>query len=142
MNLSLAEAARLLGKSERQLRYLLKHERMPGRKENGHWVVRREDLPLTPGQERAQAAKKERAFEVAREVLGPKIEGQEAERRLCLRDLRATSEGIAILKSLAETRSGPHPTAVSSTIAMLASPAEGATGRSCVSWTGSVGSVT
>ena len=57
MDLSLAEVARLLGKSERQVRYLIVQGKLPARKVGRKWSVRRQDLPLSDGQKKAAAQK-------------------------------------------------------------------------------------
>ncbi len=53
MDLLLSEAARLLDKSESQVRYMIKSGRLAARKVDGRWRIRREDLPRTAGQLRA-----------------------------------------------------------------------------------------
>lgn len=68
MRLSLSQAATLLGKSERQLRYLVKTGQIPATKADGKWSIDEADLPLTASQRsaidaRAEAAR--RAFEGA-----------------------------------------------------------------------------
>jgi hypothetical protein len=46
MLLSLPEAARRLGKSERQVRYLIRNGQVPAQKTGGRWMVDSESLPL------------------------------------------------------------------------------------------------
>jgi hypothetical protein len=53
MILSLPEVARLLGQTERQVRYLIKTGKLLAKKDGGRWVIEREALELSPGQERA-----------------------------------------------------------------------------------------
>jgi excisionase family DNA binding protein len=53
MRLSLSEAATVLGKSERQIRYLIKSGHLTASKEGGQWRVT--DLLLTEGQRRSLA---------------------------------------------------------------------------------------
>lgn len=90
MELSLSEAARLLGKSERQVRYLLRSGKIQGRKgSNGRWEIRRKDLPLSAGQERAQHHKTERAAQLAEEILRP----SDSKKSHSVRELRAYREG-------------------------------------------------
>jgi excisionase family DNA binding protein len=90
MNLSLSEAARLLGKSDRQVRYLITSGKLSARKVDGRWAIRREDLPLSPGQEKAARQKTERAARLALELLDPDADTRRlgewlwAERRLRL----------------------------------------------------------
>jgi excisionase family DNA binding protein len=45
-SLSLAEAATVLGKSERQVRYMINNGRLKAVKIGGSWVVESSDLPL------------------------------------------------------------------------------------------------
>ncbi len=106
MDLSLSEAARLLGKSDRQVRYLIRAGTLPARKKNGRWIVRRDDLPLSDKQERAVEHKKERAARLAEEILRP--EGGNARKRYSIRDLRAYREGAAIYRELTAAAGADH----------------------------------
>jgi excisionase family DNA binding protein len=71
MDLSLDEAAVLLGKTARQVRYLVQTGRLQAKKDGARWVFRKEDLPLGPG----AAGARERAVSplrnVAEDVLPP-----------------------------------------------------------------------
>jgi excisionase family DNA binding protein len=69
MELTVQDAARILGKSERQVRYLIQTGRLPATKREGQWKISRSDLPRSPGQERAEQSKTGRADEVAAAVL-------------------------------------------------------------------------
>ena len=69
MELTVQDAARILGKSERQVRYLIQTGRLPANKKDGQWKISRDDLPRSPGQQRAHQQKAERASEVAAAVL-------------------------------------------------------------------------
>ncbi len=71
MDLSLSEAARLLGKTDRQVRYLIQTGKIPAHKKGSRWIVRRDDLPLSPGQLTAAKQKTERAGRLAEEILRP-----------------------------------------------------------------------
>jgi hypothetical protein len=51
------EAARLLGKSPRQIRYMLKQGELKGEKVEGRWVFDDAKLPRSPAQERARQQK-------------------------------------------------------------------------------------
>jgi excisionase family DNA binding protein len=70
MELTIAEAAQLLGKSYRQVRYMIKNQRLSARKVGGQWLIDRTNLPLTEGQARAAEHKLERARQVVEESLG------------------------------------------------------------------------
>jgi excisionase family DNA binding protein len=111
MELSLAEAARLLGKSERQVRYLIKTGDLAARKRDGHWRIQREDLPISDRQEAAAQHKAERAARLALEVLQAR-EGQPGSpRRYSVRELRAYQEGAPLYRELVGATGPDHPAA-------------------------------
>lgn len=98
MLLSLPEAATILGKSERQIRYLIKLGKLTARKQEGRWVVDRDDLPLTDAQRRRLATSSralvEHVQEVAERVADTKAKA--GGRRFSVRDLRAFQAGIPL----------------------------------------------
>ncbi len=106
MDLSLSEAARLLGKSDRQVRYLIREGKLKARKDSGRWIVRREDLPLSGGQERAAKQKRQRAAQMAEEILRP--EGADAKNKYSIRNLRAYREGSEIYRQLTADAGADH----------------------------------
>ncbi|MEM7393038.1 MAG: helix-turn-helix domain-containing protein [Verrucomicrobiota bacterium] len=69
MELSLSDAARLLGKTQRQVRYMIKGGELPARKVRNRWLINRADLPLSEGRLKAMEVKRERALDIAEEVL-------------------------------------------------------------------------
>jgi excisionase family DNA binding protein len=70
MDLSITEAAHLLGKSHRQVRYMIKNGSLKARKAGRQWLIDRDDLPLSEGQVRASRHKLQRARQVVEESLG------------------------------------------------------------------------
>lgn len=79
MNLSLPEVATLLGKSERQVRYMIKQGRLRANKHDGKWTIDEADLPLSAQQRKAMATRVdaarssfERAVAPAEKVAGPR----------------------------------------------------------------------
>ncbi len=108
MDLLLSEAARLLDKTESQVRYMIKSGRLPARKVEGRWRIRRQDLPRTAGQLRAAERKLERAADLAAEVLKPRG-GKRGGRKLSLRSLRAMEDGAEIYRDLADQIGKDHP---------------------------------
>jgi hypothetical protein len=92
------------------VRYLIESGKIKAAKVEGRWSMERENLPLTPGQERAQKVKEERAHRIAQETLGPAPDPPEkSERRFSLRDLRATGEVLEIHRALLGAAGGAHP---------------------------------
>jgi excisionase family DNA binding protein len=62
MQLSLQQAAERLGKSVRQVRYLIQTGALPAQKSGGRWLIAAADLPLSEGQ-RAALERRERALQ-------------------------------------------------------------------------------
>lgn len=109
MELSLTDAARLLGKSERQVRYMVKTGRLEGRKDGARWVFERDALPLGPGQERAREIKASRALAIAQEVLGPAASRSAPLERMSVRQLSAMIEGLRVHAEIREALGSAHP---------------------------------
>ena len=57
MKLTLKQAADALGKSVRQVRYLVKNGQLRATKVSNQWHIDSDDLPLTPGQQAARERK-------------------------------------------------------------------------------------
>lgn len=53
MLLSLTQTAQLLGKTRRQVEYLIRQGRLKAQKTDGRWRIDEADLPLSPGQRQA-----------------------------------------------------------------------------------------
>jgi hypothetical protein len=102
MKLSLSEAATVLGKSERQVRYLIKQGTLQARKENGRWTVSSEELPLSDVQRRALAGRVETAREAFQRGLEPAVKATDGKgaKSYSVRDLAAFQAGEAILREL------------------------------------------
>lgn len=100
MELSLNEAARLLGKSDRQVRYLIRSGKLQARKADGRWIIRREDLPLSEGQVKAERQKAERASRLAAEILRPDAERAGARKSFSVQETRAFEEGGPLYRDL------------------------------------------
>ena len=80
MDLSLKDAARLMGKSTRQVCYLLQQGRLKARKDGARWVIAREDLPLSDTQVARGLAEQSRLKEVIETALGAPT-GEEVKKR-------------------------------------------------------------
>lgn len=107
MELSLTEASHLLGKTPRQVRYLIKLGKLSARKDRGRWVVQSEDLPLSEGQLRARSRKVHELRDAVDEALG--AAGRVADRRFSVRDLRAFVHGADAWRRLVGTLGPEHP---------------------------------
>jgi excisionase family DNA binding protein len=91
MKLSLNQAADQLGKTRRQIRYMIEQGQLPARKDGGRWVVEAEDLPLPAPQRAARDRREDSLRDAADRALGPR-----AGARWGLRDLKALQIGIPL----------------------------------------------
>lgn len=71
MKLSLAEAATRLGKSERQVRFLIQKGRLRATKSEGRWEIDEGDLPAPPAADRAAEVRAEVARDALERALAP-----------------------------------------------------------------------
>ncbi|MCB9764976.1 MAG: GxxExxY protein [Alphaproteobacteria bacterium] len=71
MQLTLSEAAQLLGLTPRQVRYRVKNGELKATRRNGRWSFDEDDLPMTPSRKRAQAAQAEALQSAVDEALQP-----------------------------------------------------------------------
>ena len=106
MILSLTDAARLLGKTPRQVRYLIQHGDLPAEKVNGRWHVKRADLPLSEGAQQARATKIEGALQIAEDVLR---KGADTQRSFSVLDLKAFRNGRSLYHRLVAECTPEHP---------------------------------
>lgn len=79
MQLSITEAAHLMGKSPRQLRYMILQGALQAHKDGRRWVLDSESLPLTAGQRRATERRAGQLREAVEEALGPHLKAAQAE---------------------------------------------------------------
>ena len=122
MELSIAETATLLGRSQRQIRYLIKTGGLRATKKGRRWRIDSADLPISDAERQALAERSQvarRAFEkglepVAKAALtapGDDAEGEETKRSYSVTDLRAFQAGEAIYRE-ARRDLGPEEPAV------------------------------
>jgi len=99
MKLSLRQTAELLGKSQRQVRYMIKEGRLKASKDGSRWVVDRGDLPLPAGQVMRGLKDQARVKEVVETALGTTGAAAEA-RRYSVTDLRSFQAGRKVLAEI------------------------------------------
>ena len=87
MQLSLQEAMQILGKTRRQVLYMIEQGRLPARKMGGRWVIERADMQVDEAIQQRTTQKQARFKAVIEEAPTP---GQE--RRYTLRDLKAVQK--------------------------------------------------
>ncbi len=108
MHLTVDQAAERLGKSRRQLRYLIKSKRLPARKFAGRWVIDSKDLQLSEGQTRAVERRERQLRAVVEEGLGLPDAG-ERRPRYSVRDLKAFQIALPIHTRAAKDLGEDHP---------------------------------
>lgn len=121
MKLTLAQAAEKLGKSVRQVRYMIRTGRLKANKDGGRWAVDAADLPLTEGQDRARSRHKSRLRDAVEDALDLN-EGDSKRERYSMTDLRAFKVARPALERAAELLDEGHPAcrALRTTLDLLA----------------------
>ena len=112
MKLSISEAATVLGKSQRQVRYLISQKRLKAAKVGGRWRIESADLPLTETQREAltERLKKARlAFEKGLEPAAKALKGDKQRRQFSVRDLGAFQRGEEIYRQAIQSLGPDEP---------------------------------
>ncbi len=110
--LSLNAAAVAMGKSPRQVAYLIKKGELKAEKVGRRWVFDDADLPLTEGQRRALARKRDNIEAAAAKALAPGIEaGEKAGKRFSMRDLKAWKSAEPAWRAVSRALGADHPAA-------------------------------
>jgi hypothetical protein len=100
MDLSLREAATLLGRPPRTLRDQLARGDLRGSKVKGAWVIPSDALPLTERQRRALQARAAEIRAAMEDVLPSRAATERTSRRRSLADVEAFHRGTALLRQL------------------------------------------
>ncbi len=111
MELTVPEAAALLGRSPRTLRAQVARGEIPGTKRNGRWYVDKRDLPLTEVQRRALQEKSDQVRAAVESVLPSRMASRPGQRFRSLADLDSFRRGAQLL---AEISQSDHPAAMKS----------------------------
>ena len=100
MELSVREAATLMGRSQRTVRAQLARGELPGVKCDGHWRVQRRHLPLTEAQRQALQAKADDVRATVEKALPSREARRAGERSRSIADLDAFRLGAKVLAAL------------------------------------------
>lgn len=119
MQLSLQQAAARLGKSVRQVRYLIQTGTLSAQKSGGRWLIDAASLPLSEPQ-KAAVARRERALRSDVEA-GLGLD-EAAPERYSVRDLKAFQIGLPLYRKSADQFGAEHPAsaALRATLVLLA----------------------
>lgn len=102
MKLSLPHVATVLGKSERQIRYLIKIGRLQASKSDGRWEIDEADLPLSAAQRDAIAGRVDVARQAFEKAVEPAGRATEAAGQYSVTKLVAFTCGEAVYRELRE----------------------------------------
>lgn len=100
MQLTVREAATLLGQSPRTVRARLLRGDLPGTKDGGRWAIDRRDLPLTERQRQALQHKAESLRRTLDEALPSRLARTAGQRTRSIADLEAFRHGAELLAEL------------------------------------------
>jgi excisionase family DNA binding protein len=108
MKLTLEQAATRLGKSKRQVLYLIRNGGLPAEKMAGRWFIESDDLPLNPAQ-RHHMERKQRQLRAAVEealIIEPE---EEPAKRYSVQDLKAFQIALPLYRKACQVLSEEHP---------------------------------
>jgi hypothetical protein len=95
MQLSLQQIATRLGKSERQVIYMIQQGRLPAQKIGGRWFMDSDDLPQNDNKRQAQQRKNQKLKKTVEKTLN--LDGEDAARYSVL-DLRAFQIALPVYR--------------------------------------------
>lgn len=96
MQLSLQQAAELLGKTRRQIIYMIQQGHLPAKKVGGRWLIEQTDLQVDEAVQQRTAVRQARFKAAIEDALIP----SNKERRYTLRDLKAVQLATPIYRQL------------------------------------------
>ena len=108
MQLTLEEAATRIGKSKRQVMYLINKGELPALKTAGRWWIESDDLPLSATQHRQHEQKQRQLRSAVEEALDLDPES-ERPRRYSVRDLKAFQIALPLYRQSATAVGADHP---------------------------------
>ena len=111
MKLTLEQAAVRLGKSERQIRYLIQSGKLVAEKVGGRWLIDSEQLPLSDGQ-RLAVERKERQLRAAVEDGLGLAQSDDRPPRYSVRDLKAFQLALPLQQKASTLLGADHPATV------------------------------
>ncbi len=110
MKLTLEQAASRLGKSVRQIRYMIKEGQLPAEKVAGRWFIDSDDLSTDSVRQKTSERRQRQlraAVEEALEVDTP----EERQKRYSVWDLKAFKIGVPLYRETCKALSEEHPAA-------------------------------
>ncbi|MEM7678310.1 MAG: helix-turn-helix domain-containing protein [Myxococcota bacterium] len=108
--LTLPEAAALIGRSERQIRYLIQQGKLAAKKQGRRWLVDKSALDKMPERRRRHAQRLESMEATVRETLSLPAEGENP--KWSVLSMRVVTYARSVHTAVVETFSESHPAAV------------------------------
>lgn len=108
MKLTLEQAAARLGKSERQIRYLVHNGRLPAEKVGGRWLIDSGALALSDGQREAVERKERQLLAAVEDGLGLSA-ASERSPRYSVRDLKGFQLALPLYRQTTACLGADHP---------------------------------
>ena len=108
MKLTLEQAATRLGKTQRQVRYLIQQGRLPAEKIGGRWSIDSDDLSLNKEQRRSTERKQRQMRAAVEEALELESE-EERPRRYSVLDLKAFQVALPLYNEAQTELGEDHP---------------------------------
>ena len=107
MQLTIDQAAAAMGKSARQIRYLIQQGRVQARKVQGRWLIDGDSLPNGASKQKASARKVEQIQETVENALD--LPPRSQTKRFTVRSLKAIEIGLPIYRDAVAKLGADHP---------------------------------
>jgi hypothetical protein len=108
MKLSLEQMATRLGKSKRQVLYLIRNGSLPAEKIAGRWFIESDDPPLNPEHQRSAERKQHQLQAAVEEALAVEPEGEQP-KRYSVRDLKTFQIALPLYHKACQALTEEHP---------------------------------
>lgn len=108
MKLTLDQTATRLGKSHRQVLYMIRHGRLPAEKIAGRWFIDAADLPASDSQQTAKDRKQRHFQGVLEDALDLDTANK---RRYSVRDMKAFQITLPLYRATCDALAEEHPAA-------------------------------
>ncbi len=107
MDLSIQQVANRLGKTPRQIDYMIKTGRLKAHKNGGRWSIDSENLPLSDGQQQSQERKQRHLRASVEQALD--IGPDTSNKRYSIRDLKAFQIALPLHRQALAALGAEHP---------------------------------
>jgi excisionase family DNA binding protein len=107
MKLTLEQACHELGKSRRQVRYLIDQGRLKAKKDGGRWTIDSDDLPHGDGRKQARERRSRQMQAVVEDSFA--ADSGKAKRRYSVRSIKAFALSLPLRREVAADLGVDHP---------------------------------